>query len=192
MSNFSFTTDTKEFLNTPYPVGIFNNNIITAVEVVNPESGSPYIDIHFENLDYGYTMRDRTFNVGDSVPSWTTPEKELNKIKGHLKHIMGRFIPAEEQVFDATGFVDMCNKIAALLNKYAIATKKPVSLITVYDRNFQWTELRKGKFLAAEGEEPLKYSEKEERRNFPEKFEVEEPQGETEQPGEATEDAPKF
>lgn len=173
MQNFSFDESTKEFLGSPYKVGIFDRNIITNVEVVSPETGSAYIDLFIENLTHGYTMRERIFALNDEVPSWTTPEKELSKLKAKIKHIMARFVPEEEQVFAASSFLDMCKQVKERLDKYAVQPKTEFSLKTVYDKNFQFVVLPSyPPFFASPNDEPLTYSEKERKRNFQEEFPV--------------------
>lgn len=172
MSDFSFDSGTKEFLSNPYPVGIFDNNIITNVEVTRPETGSAYIDIFFENLTHGYTTRERIFELG-TVPSWSTEEKELVKLKSRIKHIMARFVPEGEQIFEAHGFADMCEKVKERLDRYAVAAKAPVSIKTEWDKNFQYVNIAKYiPFLAGPNDKPLAYSETEKKRNFPEDFPV--------------------
>lgn len=173
MNNFSFDTETREFLSNSYPVGIFDDNIITAVEVGKPEDGSAYLDITFENVKKGYTLRERIFAV-DRVPDWSTEEKEINKLKAKIKHIMARFVPEDQMIFEAHGFIDMCEKVKERLDQFAVAAKARVSLITEYDRNFTYVVLKSKypPFLANENDKPLAYSEAERRRNFPEEFEI--------------------
>lgn len=188
MNNFSFDNTTKEFLNRSFKEpGIYHNNIIASVEVGKPEVGSSYIDINIENTEHGYTLRERYFAPGDNVPSWTTPEKEIQKLKATIKHIMARFIPAEEMLFEASSFIDMCNQVKERLDKYAVETRKSFSIKTVYDRNFTYIVLAPyPPFMATEEDQPLKYSESEMKRNFPDLVEEEN----TQQP--EMDDAPKF
>lgn len=188
MTNFSFDNTTKEFLNRAFKEpGIYHKNVINNVEVGNPEVGSPYIDITFENLEHGYTMRERYFAPGDNVPSWTTPEKEVQKLKATIKHIMARFVPAEDMLFEANGFIDMCNKVKERLDKYAVETKKEFSMKTVYDRNFTYIVLPSyPPFLAAEDDAVLQYSDSEMKRNFPDLIE------ENTETQPEMDDAPKF
>jgi hypothetical protein len=171
MINFNFDSNTKEFLNSRFPIEIISDVSITETEVGVTDKGLAFLDITFEHPK-GYRHRERIFDPTNNVPHWTTPEKEVEKTKARLKHIIGRFVPEEEQVFSATSFSEMCKQIAGLLTTHAIETNKKVTAKFVYDRNYQFPEFpRGGAFLAAEGEDALEYTPREIEKNFPEQLE---------------------
>ena len=165
---FQFDEKTREFSNLPYPIAITPGNVITSVEVSETEFGVKFLDITIENPANGYKMRERIFEIGD-IPEWTTLDKEVGKLKGKIKHIMARFVPEEEQIFTAGSFKEIAAVVKGLLDKYAVETQTPFSVITVWDNNFAFPILRKyPPFMATENDPPLAYSETEKKRNFTE------------------------
>jgi hypothetical protein len=156
--NFGFTQETKEFATgSAFPVGIHANTIITNA-TYNEEHDS--LDITFENPVNGYTKTERIFNPikdGREIPEWTSIEKEIGKTQGKVKHILKRFLSEEETLFEANSFKQMAEVVSELLQD-AITNKTKFSLKLVFDKNLQYTELAKGRFMATDNEEPLAFT----------------------------------
>lgn len=169
---FTIDKSTKEFSNVPYPVGITPDNVITGVDMGETDHGIRFIDIFFENPE-GYSMRHRIFELGN-IPEWSTEDKEKAKLLAGIKHILNRFVPVEALVIQADTFSELGVAVKTLLEKYAVATAKPFSLLTLWDKNFTFSVPRSyPPFMATEDDKPLAYTEKELKRNFPQDVDTE-------------------
>lgn len=159
--NFGFNENTKEFANsTPYNVGIHTGNIITKAEYTKTDTYEA-LDIVYENLNKGFTKLDRMFTPVSSTgeyPEYTSAEKELSKFQGKVKHILKRFLTEDQIKFEANSFKDMAEQVSALLQEHAIAPKKEFDLKIIYDKNLQYPEVAKGRFMRVEGEDELVFT----------------------------------
>lgn len=158
MSNLSFSINkqTKETTGKGlYPVKIHGyDNKITAAEY-NDEFDC--LDLTIENDSYKF--RERMFNPTKNIPSWSTPEKQLANFLQRIAHILRRFMTKEEAQFNESNFIDMCKKVASLLQVHAIENEKPFAIKFIYDKGFQYPKIpQTGRVIAVEGEEPLSYS----------------------------------
>lgn len=158
MSNLSFSINeqTKETTGKGlYPVKIHDyDNKITAAEY-NEEFDC--LDITIENDNYKF--RERMFNPTKNIPSWSTPEKQLSNFLQRIAHLLRRFMTKDEAQFDEANYIDMCKKVASLLQTHAINTGKTFAIKFIYDKAFQYPKIpQTGRVIAIEGDEPLSYS----------------------------------
>jgi len=173
MSNLSFNinTNTKTTLGkSNYPVKIHESgNYISKVEY-NEQYDA--LDIIIESEDYKF--QDRNFNPLKNVGSWTTPEKALAEFQSKIASYLWQFMSKEEATINADNFQDFCTKAIELLTKYAVEPKVEFALKLVYDKNFEFPKLPKGRFLSTSNlENPLSYSRWEkENKLLPEAHEV--------------------
>ena len=156
--NFGLNQQTKEFAtSSAFPVGIHPNTIITKA-LYNEEYDS--LDIVFENLTNGYSKTERIFNPikdGKDIPEWTSPEKEIGKVQGKIKHILKRFLSEDDIAFEADSFKQLAEVVVDVLQP-TIENQTKFNLKLIFDKNLQYTELAKGRFMATHDEEPLSFT----------------------------------
>ena len=96
-------------------VGIHEDVALTGIEYKTSDAGNEFLVFHFEKD--GRKLDHTEWKPNDTDPD-RLENKELNQIK-RVKHIVTKFIPEDEYVFQASDFKTFCeNTIRLLGSKY--------------------------------------------------------------------------
>jgi hypothetical protein len=158
---FNFGVELRE--TEKFPVGIVNNVTITKAFFVKSEKYEA-LDIVFNKDENGilFEHRQRLFSVSkDNIPSWSSYEKEVSKLKQQIFHILSRFYSFDELKFEADTFEQMAVRVIEFLEERPIADQTPFDLKFIFNKSFEYPEIPStGRFMKTEKDlYELSYSE---------------------------------
>tara|TARA_R110000787_G_scaffold70320_1_gene156391 strand:+ start:8033 stop:8599 length:567 start_codon:yes stop_codon:yes gene_type:complete len=146
---FNFGKELRE--TEQFPVEIVENVKITKAFFVRGERFGEALDIIYQCEKEGtlFEHRQRIFAVDkDRVPTWSSYDKEINKLKQTLFHILSRFYTFEELKFEADSFESMSVKIIEFLEEGPIMNEDLFSLKFIFNRSFEYPEIpSNGRFM---------------------------------------------
>ncbi len=129
MYNVNTTIDSEARATNFLDVGIHENVMLTGVEFKTSSNGNDFLVFHFEKDG-------KKVDHTEWMPNDTDPEKlqnkTINQIK-RVKHIVTKFIPEEQFVFQANDFKSFGEATVKLLGNTYV--NKPVRLKVIYSYN---------------------------------------------------------
>lgn len=137
---------TTEFTSNYMEGGINENVTLKEVNVKKSPTGRDFLEVVFENSEGQIASMSEWKNEKNA---WVKTDEDLQKRDniqfGRLMQIINCYYPEVEEA-ELSSFVEMINWVANKLNPM-IATKKPLRLKVVYDKNNYTTISKNGIFV---------------------------------------------